>query len=143
MMPLATRSRACTLMGPKHTTASRPWSRQRHGRNCSNVSQTPICYHYCPAHTIAAVMIRASYDELARAGESPESSIQLQAGGYLASLGVYHDLHCLVRESISPSVGGIVLLMGRIASNPVFPLRGPFLPQHDGRAAGGRRKTCR
>jgi hypothetical protein len=47
----------------------------------------------------SAVMIRASYDEMAQVGESPESSVQLSAGGYLASLGVYHDLHCLVREA--------------------------------------------
>ncbi|KUJ21331.1 uncharacterized protein LY89DRAFT_639313 [Mollisia scopiformis] len=42
-------------------------------------------------------MIRASYDEMAHAGERPEDSIELLDGGYLASLGVYHDLHCLRR----------------------------------------------
>ena len=41
-------------------------------------------------------MIRASYEELAQAGESPSTAIELLDGGYLASLGVYHDLHCLV-----------------------------------------------
>ncbi len=30
------------------------------------------------------------------AGESVEDSAELVEGGYLAALGVYHDLHCLV-----------------------------------------------
>lgn len=55
-----------------------------------------MCYYRTLVDTAAAVMIQASHDEMARAGEAPESSVQLSAGGYLASLGVYHDLHCLV-----------------------------------------------
>ncbi|TVY36281.1 Cyclochlorotine biosynthesis protein [Lachnellula subtilissima] len=43
------------------------------------------------------VMMRASYEEMALAGEDPDNSIKLLDGGYLASLGVYHDLHCLRR----------------------------------------------
>ena len=42
-------------------------------------------------------MIRASRKEMELSGEDPDQSVELVAGGYLASLGVYHELHCLVR----------------------------------------------
>lgn len=39
----------------------------------------------------------ASLDELHMANESTNGDIvNLDGGGYLASLGVYHELHCLV-----------------------------------------------
>ena len=43
-------------------------------------------------------MIRASSEEMALAGELSDTSVELFSGGFLASLGVYHDLHCLVRK---------------------------------------------
>ncbi|PHH86940.1 hypothetical protein CDD83_9555 [Cordyceps sp. RAO-2017] len=36
-----------------------------------------------------------SREELARAGESAEAVVEVASGGYLAALGVYHELHCL------------------------------------------------
>lgn len=37
------------------------------------------------------------------AGESVEDSAELVEGGYLAALGVYHNLHCLVSMEILSS----------------------------------------
>ncbi|KAI3325574.1 hypothetical protein HD806DRAFT_490702 [Xylariaceae sp. AK1471] len=39
----------------------------------------------------------ASHADLQKAGESINSSVFLVDGGYLAGLGVYHDIHCLRR----------------------------------------------
>ncbi|KAF1973173.1 hypothetical protein BU23DRAFT_465640 [Bimuria novae-zelandiae CBS 107.79] len=36
-----------------------------------------------------------SVDELSTADVSPSTAIQVKDGGFLASLGVYHELHCL------------------------------------------------
>ena len=45
-----------------------------------------------------ATLIRATRDELIAAGESFEDATKLADGsGYLAALGVYHEMHCLVR----------------------------------------------
>ncbi|TGJ79277.1 hypothetical protein E0Z10_g9486 [Xylaria hypoxylon] len=44
---------------------------------------------------ITPVYFNISRDELTRAGESFENIIELTEGGYIASLGVYHELHCL------------------------------------------------
>ncbi|MCJ1233296.1 hypothetical protein MMC14_001251 [Varicellaria rhodocarpa] len=46
---------------------------------------------------LSPVMIRASSEEMALAGELSDTSVELFSGGFLASLGVYHDLHCLRR----------------------------------------------
>lgn len=54
---------------------------------------------YLKLTAASAVMIRADYEEMALAGERPDNSIELFSGGYLASLGVYHDLHCLVSRN--------------------------------------------
>jgi hypothetical protein len=44
-----------------------------------------------------AAQFSASAEEMRAAGESiEESSVELVEGGYLASTGAYHDLHCLV-----------------------------------------------
>lgn len=46
-----------------------------------------------------ATLIRATRDELIAAGESAEDAATLADGsGYLAALGVYHEMHCLVRS---------------------------------------------
>ncbi|MCJ1229513.1 hypothetical protein MMC12_006180 [Toensbergia leucococca] len=42
-------------------------------------------------------LIRASYEEMQLGQEDPTNSVELWEGGYLASLGVYHELHCLRR----------------------------------------------
>ncbi|KAI1148001.1 hypothetical protein F4825DRAFT_470788 [Nemania diffusa] len=44
---------------------------------------------------ITPVYFNISREELTKAGESFEHIIELTEGGYLASLGVYHELHCL------------------------------------------------
>ncbi|CEJ86434.1 hypothetical protein VHEMI04104 [[Torrubiella] hemipterigena] len=53
----------------------------------------------------------ASHDEMIHAGESFENVTELTAGGYMASLGVYHEIHCvrqlrfwLYRESYYPNL---------------------------------------
>ncbi|KAI9843959.1 MAG: hypothetical protein M1837_006000 [Sclerophora amabilis] len=38
---------------------------------------------------------RASLEELELSSGDPNNSIRLAEGGYLASLGVYHELHCI------------------------------------------------
>ncbi|KAI1758261.1 hypothetical protein F4782DRAFT_477164 [Xylaria castorea] len=48
-------------------------------------------------HMIRPVFFKASREELERAGESVENSIELVGGGYAATLGVHHELHCLRR----------------------------------------------
>ncbi|KAI0967860.1 hypothetical protein F4678DRAFT_482887 [Xylaria arbuscula] len=37
----------------------------------------------------------ATLQEMLKAGESPANGTQLNNGGYLATMGVYHELHCL------------------------------------------------
>lgn len=44
---------------------------------------------------VKAVYFNATKEELERAGESFEDIAELEGGGYPASLGVYHELHCL------------------------------------------------
>ncbi|KAI0861820.1 hypothetical protein F4860DRAFT_513615 [Xylaria cubensis] len=44
---------------------------------------------------IMPAYLNASRDELTRAGESFENVIELVGGGYVVSLAVYHELHCL------------------------------------------------
>ena len=44
----------------------------------------------------AATWFVASEEMLAMTGESIDNSVMLAEGGYLAGLGVYHDIHCLV-----------------------------------------------
>ncbi|KAH8896285.1 hypothetical protein GQ53DRAFT_819403 [Thozetella sp. PMI_491] len=39
---------------------------------------------------------RASREELLKAGEDLHNAVELADGGYIAVLGVYHELHCLV-----------------------------------------------
>jgi hypothetical protein len=39
----------------------------------------------------------ATRDELVKARDVPDTSVKLADGGYIAALGVYHELHCVVR----------------------------------------------
>ena len=44
-------------------------------------------------------MMRAFKEEMQQAGEKPEQSVELSdETGYLASLGVFHELHCIVSK---------------------------------------------
>ena len=45
---------------------------------------------------ISGSFFSATYEELARAGETLENLAELTEGGYMASIGVYHELHCIV-----------------------------------------------
>ncbi|KAI0532349.1 hypothetical protein GGR58DRAFT_490579 [Xylaria digitata] len=46
-------------------------------------------------YLINGAFFNASLDELSRAGESLDDLAELTEGGFLASIGVYHELHCL------------------------------------------------
>lgn len=52
--------------------------------------------HVTPTNNNIAVYFNASVEELKRAGESFENIAELTDGGYPASLGAYHQLHCVV-----------------------------------------------
>ncbi|KAI8631540.1 hypothetical protein F5Y19DRAFT_473212 [Xylariaceae sp. FL1651] len=43
----------------------------------------------------ATSFFRASREEMERAGESIDDAVEIADGGYIAVLGVYHELHCL------------------------------------------------
>lgn len=43
------------------------------------------------------MLIQASASELQSTNEDPATRLELVQGGYLASLGVFHELHCLRR----------------------------------------------
>lgn len=42
----------------------------------------------------------ATTEELVSAGETVEDSVKLADGGYIAALGVYHEIHCLVSAKL-------------------------------------------
>ncbi|KAI0556237.1 hypothetical protein F4679DRAFT_578359 [Xylaria curta] len=41
------------------------------------------------------IFFRASLEEMEHAGESIDDAVEIADGGYVAELGVYHELHCL------------------------------------------------
>ncbi|KAI1134911.1 hypothetical protein F5Y05DRAFT_416809 [Hypoxylon sp. FL0543] len=47
------------------------------------------------AELVKPAYFNASLAELNRAGESVENAAELTEGGFLAAIGVYHELHCL------------------------------------------------
>ena len=50
-----------------------------------------------PTDAIVAIFFNVSLEEVSKAEESVTDDItELADGGYLAILGVYHELHCLV-----------------------------------------------
>lgn len=53
------------------------------------------------ANRAPAAYFNATFEDLKRAGESLENVTQLTGGGYLASIGVYHELHCVVSGCLS------------------------------------------
>ncbi|KAI1127871.1 hypothetical protein F5Y10DRAFT_277833 [Nemania abortiva] len=94
---------------PSPSERGRSWSPVqefvRHGVNTKHV--TDPGYHSVYAgppseeqdeawdRLITPVYFNISREELMRAGESFEHIIELTDGGYIASLGVYHELHCV------------------------------------------------
>src|SRR5690242_6306173 len=48
--------------------------------------------------TKTAFYFNISEEEVVAAGFPTDGTVRVQEGGYLASLGVYHQLHCLVRQ---------------------------------------------
>ncbi|KAK4224047.1 hypothetical protein QBC38DRAFT_486307 [Podospora fimiseda] len=46
---------------------------------------------------VLPIHFRATQEELEQAGETWEDAVELDDGGYLATTGVYHELHCLRR----------------------------------------------
>ncbi|KAK3389690.1 hypothetical protein B0H63DRAFT_103082 [Podospora didyma] len=46
---------------------------------------------------VRPVFFSATYEEMSKAGESFENATKVADGGYLAALGVYHELHCIRR----------------------------------------------
>lgn len=47
-----------------------------------------------------ATFFSASQEDLEKTGESVNDSVPLADGGYIAGLGVYHNIHCLRRLRI-------------------------------------------
>ncbi len=47
-------------------------------------------------NAISAAYFNATLRDLERAGESLDDVTELTGGGYLASIGVFHELHCVV-----------------------------------------------
>lgn len=61
-----------------------------------------VCAHLPLQNSKALTTGKATYfnttqEELQRAGEKLENLTELVGGGYLATIGVYHEIHCLVR----------------------------------------------
>jgi len=52
------------------------------------------------ASLIKPGLIRVSHEEMVLGEEDPESSTEVVGGGYMGSLGVYHELHCLRRMKL-------------------------------------------
>ncbi|KAF1994866.1 hypothetical protein P154DRAFT_539246 [Amniculicola lignicola CBS 123094] len=49
------------------------------------------------AELVHPMLIQTSRSEVSLSNDSPEERLELVEGGYLSSLGVYHELHCLRR----------------------------------------------
>jgi hypothetical protein len=53
------------------------------------------------ANVVAATFLEAEAAEILSAGESTDETVKLaRTEGYLASLGVYHEVHCLVSDEL-------------------------------------------
>lgn len=53
--------------------------------------------------TRKATYFNTTREELERAGENLENLSELVGGGYLATIGVYHEIHCVVRLTVYQS----------------------------------------
>lgn len=65
----------------------------------------------------SAAYFNATVEELQKAGESLDDVAQLSGGGYLASIGVYHELHCVVSSTLLVLNGAYRLRMIRSANS--------------------------
>lgn len=50
---------------------------------------------------IPASFFKVTRDELEKAGSSLDNIAELTGGGYVATLGVYHELHCVVSHVVT------------------------------------------
>ena len=53
-----------------------------------------------PRLYVLALIFNATAEQLVESGAPLRDSVRVAAGGYMASLGVYHELHCLVRTQV-------------------------------------------
>jgi hypothetical protein len=83
-------------------------------------------------------MISVSKEEMNLANEDPDHSVALGRGRYLASLGVFHELHCIV-SALGPFSRS--LRTDLQASNPYAYLQRVCFPQHDSQTARESEKT--
>ena len=51
------------------------------------------------ASCVAAVYFAATREELEKGGEALDNLAELIDGGYVATIGAYHELHCIVCAS--------------------------------------------
>jgi hypothetical protein len=51
-----------------------------------------------------ALYINVSKEELLAARVSPDVSVRVEQGGFIANLGVYHELHCLVSTPLDSGI---------------------------------------
>jgi hypothetical protein len=52
-----------------------------------------------------ATYFSATREEMIMAEETLDNVLEINKGGYLAALGVYHELHCLVSYTFVPVCG--------------------------------------
>jgi hypothetical protein len=72
-----------------------------HGHTCSNVRLLTFPCTERLELIFTALYFNASKEELLADGASLETSVQVKGGGYIAALGVYHEIHCLVGQIVS------------------------------------------
>jgi hypothetical protein len=70
----------------------------------SNRNTFPHIHTSCEANRKTllkiAMFINTTASEVQQAGNSIQDSVLLGGGGYVAALGIYHELHCLVRPTL-------------------------------------------
>jgi hypothetical protein len=59
------------------------------------------------------MLIKSSKSEVESNNENPEERLELVEGGYLGSLGVFHELHCLVSKPLRQEIS-LTLLQRRL-----------------------------
>jgi hypothetical protein len=66
--------------------------------------QLSIAHHPTDIKTTLVAAMSISKEEIERVGKLRNSSVRLPDGGYMASLAAFHQMHCLVRTSLSSAV---------------------------------------
>ncbi|KAI1172988.1 hypothetical protein F4777DRAFT_601121 [Nemania sp. FL0916] len=72
-----------------------PTPEQELGMNWCSVSNTRNHKIFINTNNIPASFFKVTREELERAGSSLHNIAELTGGGYVATLGVYHELHCV------------------------------------------------